>query len=227
MHRQIRRCRACGAGMSPDAAGSDSCPASAGRRGYGVSGYGPAPRQASTDSGKRRRRGCRESPARTALHVAAPGWSCSCGTPPCAERVHQRAPHDFVHERLLAEAHFRLRRVHVDVERVGRHLDEQVHLRAALLDRRHAVGVDDRVRDRPVLDDAAVDEDVLRAARRPLLGQRRDVAGQPDAARLLARPRSGRCARRTAGRGDRAATPPADTAAPCAPALVSVKPISG
>ena len=60
--------------------------------------------------------------------------------------------------------------------RVGRHLDEQVHLRAALLDRRRAVGVDDRVRDRPVLDDPAVDEDVLRAARRPLLGQRGDVA---------------------------------------------------
>ncbi len=30
--------------------------------------------------------------------------------------------------------------------------------------------------DRPVLDDAAVDEDVLGPARRPLLGQRRDVA---------------------------------------------------
>ena len=144
-----------------------------------------------------------------------------------AERVHQRAPHDLVHQRLLAEPHLRLRRMHVDVERVGRHLDEQVHLGAALLDRRHAVGVDDRVRDRLVLDDAAVDEDVLRPARRPLLGQRRDVAGQPDAAGFLARPRSDRRARRTADRADRAATPPADTGAPCAPPLVSVKPISG
>ena len=40
---------------------------------------------------------------------------------------------------------------------------KQVDLGAALLDRRDAVGVDDGVRDRPVLHDAAVDEDVLRA----------------------------------------------------------------
>ena len=48
-----------------------------------------------------------------------------------------------------------------------------------------AVGVDDRVRDRPVLDDAAVDEDVLRTARRPLLGERRDVAGHAQPAGFL------------------------------------------
>src|SRR5207302_10500518 len=45
---------------------------------------------------------------------------------------------------------------------------------------------DDCVRDRPVPDDAAVDEDVLRAAGRALLGERRDKASQPQAARLLA-----------------------------------------
>ena len=103
-----------------------------------------------------------------------------------SERVHQRAADDFVHERLIAEPDLRLRRMHVHVERVRRHLDEQVHLGAALLDRRLAVGVDDRVRDRLVLDDAPVDEDVLRTARRPLLGQRGDEAGEPDAAGLLA-----------------------------------------
>ena len=36
----------------------------------------------------------------------------------------------------------------------------------------------------PVADDAAVDEHVLRAARRALLGQRRDEAGDADARRL-------------------------------------------
>src|SRR2546430_13553264 len=46
----------------------------------------------------------------------------------------------------------------VDVESVGRHLDEQMHLRAALLDRRLAVGIDDRVRNRLVLDDARSEE---------------------------------------------------------------------
>ena len=55
-----------------------------------------------------------------------------------------------------------------------------------------AVGVDDRVRDRPVLDDAAVDEDVLRAARRPLLRQRRDEAGQRGCRRPPCALRSGR-----------------------------------
>src|SRR6476659_10167909 len=55
----------------------------------------------------------------------------------------------------------------VDVDPIGRYLNEQVDLGAALLDRRHAVRLDDRVRDGPVLDDAAVDEDVLLAANRP------------------------------------------------------------
>ena len=102
-----------------------------------------------------------------------------------AERLHERAAHHLVHERLLAEADFRLRGVHVHVERVGRHLDEEVHLGAALLDRRLAVGIDDRVRDRTVLDDPAVDEDVLRSARRSLIGERGDETRQLQAARLL------------------------------------------
>ena len=100
--------------------------------------------------------------------------------------------------------------------RVVRHLDEQVHFRAALLDRRHAVGVDDRVRDRPVLDDAAVDEHVLRPARRPLLGQRRDVAEHLHVAAVAPHLDRDRRARRRAGTADRAASPPAGTAAPCA-----------
>ncbi len=70
----------------------------------------------------------------------------------------------------------------VDVHGVVRHLDEQVHLGAALLDRGHAVRVDDRVRDRPILHHAPVDEHVLRPAGRPLLRQRRDVADHLDVA---------------------------------------------
>ena len=106
--------------------------------------------------------------------------------PAGAERVHQAATHHFVHQRLLAEADLGFRRMHVHVERVGRHLEEQMHLGAALLDRRHAVGVDDGVRDGLVLDDAPIDEDVLRPASGPLLGQRRDEAEHQDAASLLA-----------------------------------------
>ena len=66
--------------------------------------------------------------------------------------------------------------MHVHVERCRRHRDEQVHLRAPLLDRRDAVGVDDGVCDGAILDDSPVDEDVLGAARWPLLGERRDEA---------------------------------------------------
>ena len=51
-----------------------------------------------------------------------------------------------------------------------------MHFWAALLVRRHAVGVENGVRDRPILDDPPVDEHVLRAADRALLGQRRDKA---------------------------------------------------
>ncbi len=59
-------------------------------------------------------------------------------------------------------------------------------LRAALLDRGGAVGVNDRVCDRTVLDNAAVDEQVLGSARRPLLRQRGDVAEQLDVAGVAA-----------------------------------------
>ena len=102
-----------------------------------------------------------------------------------AERLHERAADDFVHERLIAEPDFRFRRVHVHVERVGRHLDEEMHFRTALLDRRLAIRVDDRVRDRAILDDAPVDEDVLRPARRTLLRQRGDEPGELQPARVL------------------------------------------
>jgi hypothetical protein len=76
--------------------------------------------------------------------------------------------------------------VHVDVECVGRHLDEQVDFGTPLLDRGLAVGIDDRVRDRLILHDPAVDEQILRSARRSLLGEGRDEARDPHAAGLLA-----------------------------------------
>ena len=101
-----------------------------------------------------------------------------------AQRVDQRPPQHFVDQPRLEEPHLRLGRVDVDVDAVRRQLEEQVDLGAALADRRGAVGVDDRVLQRPVADDAAVDEDVLRPADRALLGQRRHEAGDADARRL-------------------------------------------
>ena len=82
-----------------------------------------------------------------------------------AQRVGHRHPHARVQERLVAKAHLGLGRVHVHVHGIERHLDEQVHLRAAFLDRGRAVGVADRVRDGLVAHHPPVDEHVLRPAR--------------------------------------------------------------
>ena len=79
-----------------------------------------------------------------------------------------------------------------------------------LLDRRVAVGLDNRVRDRPVFDDAAVDEDVLRAARRPLLGQRGHVPLDAEARQRSSPPAPDRGARRRSDTADpRTSRPPA------------------
>ena len=85
-------------------------------------------------------------------------------------------------ERLIAEPHLGLRWVDVYIHRVCRHLDEQVHFRAPLFYGCDAVRIDDRVRDCAVLDDAAIDEEVLGTPRRPLLGERRDESGQSQTA---------------------------------------------
>ena len=102
-----------------------------------------------------------------------------------AEGVHDGAAQDFVHEPLIEEPHFGLRRVHVDVHAIGRELDEEVDLGAAFLDRRDAVGLLNGVRNRAVPHHPAIDEDVLRSARRPLIGERGDVAVHADAGCVL------------------------------------------
>ena len=91
-----------------------------------------------------------------------------------ADGVGDGVLHRFVNEGLVAEPYFSLRRVNVDVDAVGRNLEKEVDLRAAFLDRRVAVGLDNRMGDRLILDDAPVHEDILRPARRSLLCQRRD-----------------------------------------------------
>ena len=86
-----------------------------------------------------------------------------------AERVGHRPAQDFVNQSLIEKADLRLRRVHVDVHAVGPDLDEEVHLRAALFDRRDAVRLLDRVGDRAIADDAPVHEDVPWPSGRALL----------------------------------------------------------
>jgi hypothetical protein len=103
---------------------------------------------------------------------------------PSSQRIGNRTPYDFMHERLLAKSHLCFRRMHVHIDLIRRHLDEQMQLRAPLAVRRDAVGVEDRMRDRAVLDDATVDEDVLRSARRPGVCKRSDEAAHRDDARV-------------------------------------------
>ena len=95
---------------------------------------------------------------------------------PLPQSVSQRAPQHFVHERLLEKPHFRFRRVNVDVHSIGRYLNEEVHLGAALFDRRDTVRLGNCMGDRAVLDDAAVDEHVLRTAHRALVAECGNVA---------------------------------------------------
>ena len=82
---------------------------------------------------------------------------------------------------LIGEPHFGLGRMDVDVDAVERHLEKQVHFGAALLDRGRLIGVENRVGDGLVAHHAPVHEDALGPARRPLIGQRGDDAGEPQA----------------------------------------------
>ncbi len=60
---------------------------------------------------------------------------------PCrAQRIDNRAAQDFMHQPLIEEPHFGLGRMHVHVHAIRPELDEQMDFRAALLDRRDAVG---------------------------------------------------------------------------------------
>jgi len=98
-----------------------------------------------------------------------------------AQRVADSAPDHLVDERRLEEPHLGLRGMHVDVEAIGRHLEEQVGLGAAFLDRRTRVCHGDRVLDAAVPDDAPVHEQRLRPAQRTLFGEARD---EPEHAEL-------------------------------------------
>jgi hypothetical protein len=87
---------------------------------------------------------------------------------------------------LFEKPHFRLGRVNIDVHSIGRQLYEEMHLRTALFDRRDTVRLGNRVRDRAVFDDAAVDEHVLSATHRALIAERGDVAVNLQSGRLFA-----------------------------------------
>ena len=105
-----------------------------------------------------------------------------------AQGLGDGAAQHLVHQGGLEETDLGLRRVHVDVDPVGRQLDEEVHLGPAFLDGGLVVGVGDRVGDGAVLHGPAVDEDVLRPPR-ATGGLSREAGHEPrhrDPRRLLA-----------------------------------------
>jgi hypothetical protein len=107
-------------------------------------------------------------------------WNCAF-----AYRIGHSVLYGFMNERLVAKSHFSFRRMHVHVDAIGGDFEKEVDLRAAFLYRRVAVGIDNRVRNRLVLDDTAIDEHVLRATRRSLVGQRGDNAPDAEAGQHL------------------------------------------
>ena len=83
------------------------------------------------------------------------------------------------------------------------------------------------MRDRAVLDDAAVDEDVLGAADRPLVAERGDVAVDLQARRLLAQLDQVEPFAEQLEEPLAAGLSTVDTRPACGVALVSVNPTSG
>ena len=73
----------------------------------------------------------------------------------------------------------------VDIHPIRRDPDEQVHFRAAFLDRGDAVGLGNRVRNGSVLHDPPVDENVLGAADGALVTEGGHVAMDLDPGRLF------------------------------------------
>ena len=77
----------------------------------------------------------------------------------------------------VGELHLGLRGVHVHVHHVGRHLDEEERLEAPVASARRAVGLEDRLRERPVPHRAPVHEEAEVRPRRPRpVGPRHEAA---------------------------------------------------
>ncbi len=102
-----------------------------------------------------------------------------------AQGVHDRAAQNLVHQALIEKTHLGLGRMDVHVHAVSRHVEEEVDLGAAFLDRRDAVRLLNGVRDRAVAHHAAIHEDVLWSADRALFPERRDIAAHRDTSRVL------------------------------------------
>src|SRR5678810_747143 len=78
--------------------------------------------------------------------------------------------------------------MHVDVDPSDRHLEKQMNLRAALLDGGDTVGLLNRVGDRPIAHDPAIDEHVLWSPHRTLFGQLRDESAHTNPRGILLHP---------------------------------------
>src|SRR5690606_6225619 len=88
-------------------------------------------------------------------------------------------------ERLaVAEADFRFRRMDVHIDKVGRHFQKQKRDRVASHHQQAAVRLAERVLQRPVLNPAAIEKEILSLAGRLALAGMRDVAPDADSIQL-------------------------------------------
>ena len=87
-----------------------------------------------------------------------------------------------MHRLRFAKAHLDLGRMDVDVDRLGRHGQEQRIARMALVVQHVAVGFAQRVLDQLIADEAAVDEEILAVAAGFALGRRAGQTKQAQAA---------------------------------------------
>ena len=104
------------------------------------------------------------------------------------QRAAQRVEHELVDRLRVAEPHFALGRVHVDIDAPRIHLERQHVRRVAVVVQHVLIGLAQRVGKHFVAHETAVDEPVLRVAR--AAGGRRgaDQAVKPDAARFRVDP---------------------------------------
>ena len=100
------------------------------------------------------------------------------------EGMLERADDQPAHQAGVAEAHLGLGRVHVDVDGVGRKLEEQRHHGVAVARQEIGIGPAQGAVDQLVAHRAAIDEQVLRLGVAPIEGRQPGVAGEAHALAL-------------------------------------------
>ena len=96
------------------------------------------------------------------------------------QRTLERTHHQPAHQGRIAKAHLGLGRVDVDVDQLGRQVEEQGGQRLAVVEQEVGIGRAQGLLEEPVLDRAAVDDQMLAAPVAAAEGRQGGKAGEPD-----------------------------------------------